>query len=238
MREKVVGWLKDRVFDWGKDQIAAMKSEQEIREALDAFIEREAKVNDLCDIAEEIDFEGVCEYVQSDEFREDIKRRLLSGNKKERGVARETIEKKAYAYAGAHTDMARKRVSRFVSLATDILRSFYEKEIGKGDLLSIMLVQDHITEEADNIVERICERIARESSESSVYTPEEFLSLAESGSIDEMSKRVDDLIQVASTKHPLFPDYGYKITNEYGAAQFISRPLSEEALRKYIWQFG
>ena len=87
MKETVIGWLKERAFDWAKDQIASRTSEQEIRSALNAFIERENKVNELCSIAEEIDFEGVCKYVQSDEFRVDIERRLLSGSKKN-GVLR------------------------------------------------------------------------------------------------------------------------------------------------------
>ena len=153
MKETVIGWLKERAFDWAKDQIASRTSEQEIRRALNAFIERENKVNELCSIAEEIDFEGVCKYVQSDEFRVDIERRLLSGSKKERGIARKTIEQKAYAYGGAQTDEARKRVSRFVSLATDILRSFYEKELGKGDLLSIAYIQDCVSEVGEKVDE-------------------------------------------------------------------------------------
>lgn len=228
MKETVIGWLKERAFDWAKDQIASRTSEQEIRSALNAFIERENKVNELCSIAEEIDFEGVCKYVQSDEFRVDIERRLLSGSKKERGIARKTIEQKAYAYGGAQTDEARKRVSRFVSLATDILRSFYEKELGKGDLLSIAYIQDCVSEVGEK-VDELTEKVEALSE----YSLDHVLDMVKKGQFDEISGRTDRMLRAMSTEHPLFPDYGYGFTHDYGKTQLISMPLSDEAERKH-----
>jgi len=53
-------------------------------------------------LAEEIDFEGLCNYVQSDVFFDDVHTRLMSGNSKERGRARESIEKSISFFACTH----------------------------------------------------------------------------------------------------------------------------------------
>lgn len=233
MKEKLIAWLKGMAFDKAKELFETKKTEQQIDAALDAFFVRQSKINELCSLVEEIDFEGLCSFIQSDAFLVDVQTRLLSGKSKERGQARKSIEERAYAYAGAQTEESRKRTSRFVTLAIDIIREFYVQQFGKGNLLNIVLIQDHVSEIADEKTRELSDKFDKAVKQLAVYSPEYMRSLALEGKIEEASQKLNDLIHAASTKHPLYPDYGYAISCDYGSAQLISHPISEVAKIKY-----
>lgn len=72
-------------------------------------------------LEEEIDFEGLSDYIRGNMI-EDIKLRCF-GNKRERGLARESLVSKARIYASAKTDISTKRSLRFANVVLTHSRS-------------------------------------------------------------------------------------------------------------------
>ena len=76
-------------------------------------MERQREYEEFCTLAEEIDFQGLLEYID-DKFLDLINKRLFSLNKKERGMAREKIINGAIEWSKANTKQARFRVIKFI----------------------------------------------------------------------------------------------------------------------------
>ena len=79
-----------------KNKILDIKKQHDIRDRLDAFIDRKLDENYNCSLEEELDFGGLIEYI-SGSFLNDMEKRLF-GNLRERRAAHKTIVEKAIAY--------------------------------------------------------------------------------------------------------------------------------------------
>ena len=91
-----------------------------------AYIERQRKYNEMCTLAEEIDFQGLIEYIQNN-LLEQAGVRIFHPNSKKRGQARKEIVDAAVVFSKARTEGARYRVSNCIYICLDIIRGFYEK---------------------------------------------------------------------------------------------------------------
>ena len=56
-------YLAEIGFDAGKGFLINKQEEMEIRKEISRYIERQRKYNELCSLAEEIDFEGIIKYL-------------------------------------------------------------------------------------------------------------------------------------------------------------------------------
>ena len=119
LTEKVIGVIADIGIDVAKEHFKNKLLEVKAKEKLSEYLTRQKKYNFDCSLEEEIDFEGLAEYIHND-LMDDVKIRLF-GKKRERGVARETIADKAAAYAQAKTKLSRNRAKH---LAVTIKVSF------------------------------------------------------------------------------------------------------------------
>lgn len=90
-------YLVEIGLDAGKDFFSNKFNEHEIRKNLKDYIERQRNINELAILSEEIDFQGLKNYLFAD-FLDDIKIYLFD-RKVQRDTMRKEIIAKAYNYA-------------------------------------------------------------------------------------------------------------------------------------------
>ncbi|WP_270261164.1 hypothetical protein [Dorea amylophila] len=95
---------------------------------------KQSSLNFYALLEEKIDFEGLSDYIRGNMI-EDIKLRCF-GNKRERGLARESLVSKARIYASAKTDISTKRTIKIVTDIADVLYQYYRSKVNR-DLLFI-----------------------------------------------------------------------------------------------------
>ena len=112
-----------------------------LKNNLKGFIEREEKYNALCSLSEEIDFQGLLEYIEVN-LLNDVSNGIFKQNKKERETAKKYIIDRAVEYilfsriidravefSKAETKEARQRVTRIIDISLNIIKDFYKREI-------------------------------------------------------------------------------------------------------------
>ena len=88
--EKVIGVIANIGIDVAKERFKNKRLEAKAKEKLSEYLIRQKKYNFDCSLEEEIDFEGLAEYIHND-LMDDVKIRLF-GRKQEHRIAREAIE--------------------------------------------------------------------------------------------------------------------------------------------------
>ena len=141
-----------------KDRFKKKLDENRIRAALSEYVERQRKYNLLCSLAEEIDFQGLIEYI-SDNLLDVVNVRLFDPNKKKRVQARDEAISAAIAYSEASTEQAKYRISTCISICLDIIRNFYKTGISIKDYILaseiVDAVADSLKEETETVTTAI-----------------------------------------------------------------------------------
>lgn len=224
----VVGTISDYVLDIGvdavKDKIKDARENAEIRRKLNGFLDRQHRYNLNCSLEEEIDFQGIAEYIRGD-LLEDVKRRLF-GNVVERRLARQSIMDKAAHYAQAKTRIAGDRARRLVSVSIDILRSFYRKKVNRKLEFIAAEIEDTVIDEMTVQHQSLEKKIE----ESSVLSIDRNISLIQAGNTDLVEHNFSTFIKGISIAHTLPQNFKFGF-NEHG--QLISVPISKDALERY-----
>ena len=235
--EYMTGLGLDAVKDKFKEKI----DEKKLRSALTSFIESQREYNEICTLAEEIDFQGLVDYIRNN-LIDDTGTRIFDPSPKKRGQARRDIVCAAVAYSKANTDKARYRVSKCISICLDIIRNFYEsRHLSIKDFLLADLMVDAVTEEVhaaesttiaalDEAKEEI---LARIDSSGSLFSIEKAITLAEAGEIDAIGLGIRKMLDHISPDHPYYPHFGY----DYKNGMILSRPLTDEAKKLYPPKF-
>lgn len=149
--ETVSGYLANLGLDAIKTKIKNRIDEKKLRESLLAYIESQQKYNEMCSLAEEIDFQGLIDYIKNN-LIDATGTRFFDPNRNKRGQARQQIVDAAVAFSKADTDEAKFRVSKYISICLDIIRGFYEEHhlSLKEFLLSDMIV-DAVADEVAEV---------------------------------------------------------------------------------------
>lgn len=148
-------------FDACKDRIKGRMDETKLKSALIAYIERQRKYNDICTIAEEIDFQGLAEYISSS-LIDDTVTRVFDPNKKKRATARQSVIDRAVAYSKADTEERKKRVGTLVAVCLDIVHDFYKSQFTPKEYLLAAEIVDAVSEAVtDAVSEAVTEDVTR-----------------------------------------------------------------------------
>lgn len=244
-----MGYLVDYVvnlgLDVGKDKIDSRREEREIRESLRSFIERQRKIEELSSIAEEIDFQGLADYMQGD-LVEDIKL-CLFGKLGQRRAARKIIITKAVEYSYAKNDISRKKVTKLISDILEILKHYYRSKVGREYLLLAAEVVDeisidveeqldqrehNITRAIDNASNKVGEQIINVLVDNP-YTLDANLQLLQQGNIEKVESNLNTMFNCMSNVHTLNPYYRFGYKMEDGILHLVSQPTSDESIIKY-----
>lgn len=226
-------------FNVAKNKISDIKKQRDIRNKLDAFINKKLDENYHCSLEEELDFGGLVEYINSN-FLDDMEKRLF-GNLKERRSAHKTIIAKAVAYSQAKNGISRKRATKLISDAMCILRNFYKTRANKELLLVAAEIEDSILTEISEehnkqtttIMKRLDEIEASNLSTKDVVSVEKGLELVNSGQVATIEEKLTQFTNAMSSGHVLFPYYGFQLNTVNGKTQYQSVPLSKEAVKAY-----
>lgn len=223
----IVDYFVELGLSFVKDKITDSKEQREIHEILKALIERYKKTYDLCTMAEEIDFEGLSEYVLGI-LSVDVKKYLF-GEKAERDIAGQTIRQKVIAYSHASTASAQERVVDLITNILDILRNYYREKVDSRSLLMVAEITDYVDKQKQQIINEI----AKTKNDQNVMSVENMIQLIKQDKHYEVESCINSTLKCISTEHDLHPYYAFVPKIVGGNFQVYSEPLTSDAIRKY-----
>lgn len=241
------GTILNYVVDIGvnalKENIKNAQEEKELRCKLRDYLNRQHKYNFDCTIEEEIDFQGLSEYI-CNELLEDVKLRLY-GTDAQRGNARQSIMDKASIYAQSKTRISDTRARQMVSDALNIIRTFYRERVPR-DLKFISTevedtVIDEMTSQHQSLERKIdelsrkVEEVSKRDEKAAQLSIDKSISLIQNGEINLVEKALTTFLRGINVAHSLPDDFRFGV-NERN--QLVSVPLSGESLRRYPPRFS
>lgn len=220
-----------------KDKILPAREEKILRERFEVFVEEQRKINERSLRDEEIDFEGLANYLRRDLFDEVDK--YLTANWRTREPIKASIIRKAVAYAQANTPISRKRAVEFTETAIGLI--YYYKRSKLSD--DLKLITAEMQECVVDTVETAVGNQTRELKKFGAETRDELknaivqnnllsidrnVELLQLGQIEQVVMNIQSALKAMSSTHRLFPDYGYGYNGK-----IYSKPFTKDALVKY-----
>lgn len=218
-----------------KDKIIDQSSSREIQERIRNYLKRQSSLNFYVSLEEEIDFEGLSDYIRGNMI-EDIKMRCF-GNKRERGMARESLVSKARIYASVKTDISTKRAIKIVTDIADVLYQYYRSKANRELLFIAGEIEDSIQEEHVKTRELVIsksEHLEDMIRNNTALSIDNSLKQIAVGDIKDVENNLGSYMNAISAKHTLFPYFGFRMTKEN---KITSVALTEDAKIKYPEKF-
>ena len=230
--------IKDALFDTGveiiKSRYKDFKLRRAMEERLEQYLERQQKLNLVCTVDEEVDFQALAEYIRS-ELIEDAELRFF-GSTDERRTARYTILSKTRQYARANTSLAESRAIKMVDTSLNILLVFFRKNVSWEQRFMAAEIVDEVNGHTDEALKKISGHLNDLSEKVDglcVGSVEANIKLAKEGNLDQVRENMLTIQQSITPQHPLFPDYGYAFSD----GRMYSKPLTADAKGKYPSKF-
>ena len=240
--ENIVPKWWDIVLDMGlkvlEGKIKSVHEQKELQEKLEKYLSRKLRENLLSSREEEIDFEGLADYIRS-ELIVDMQTRLF-GSREERNFARLNILRKSVVYAQAHTKLSIDRVERMVTSLMDLLKYFYQKKIPREMRLVAGIIVDDLEEhqkaQTDTITKSVTETkemLAQEIRTQGLLSADRNIELLQKGNYAEVEQNVTAAIRAIGSLHPLNPYYRIGIRTIDGREEFFSCPTVKNMPKEY-----
>lgn len=235
--ETAAEYLTDLGIEATKDNVKNKLDEKKLRESLMAYIESQQNYNEMCSLTEEIDFQGLIDYIKNN-LIDATGTRFFDPNRNKRRQARQQIVDAAVVFSKADTDEAKFRVSKYISICLDIIRGFYEEHhlSLKEFLLSDMIVDavaDEVAEAQTTLMTAVDsaknEILAKIDNTGSLFSVDKALAFAKAGETDTIRDGIKKILDHISLEHPYYPHFGY----DYRNGMILSKPLTEEAKKLY-----
>lgn len=232
--------LVDYIVTLGLDSFKGFIGEKydahRMKEAILSYVEKQRNINLNCTLEEEIDFEGVVEYLCND-LHEDIEQRLTGENSEIRGRAHRHIVEMAVAYAQAHTPSQVKRVKKMVSDALNILRSFYNEKLSREQKLLATRIAEDVEQNTAQQLKEHTTTIIQAFEKGSPLSHDQARRLAQEGKLDELADALTDFTDTVSATHELKGYYGFEPKKVNGKQKLVSVALTKEAQILYPPRF-
>lgn len=235
IQKMVIDSIEQLAMKAGENYIGEKINKRKVQEKLHNYLEQQRKLNIMCRLAEEIDFQGLVEYIEGN-FLEDVSTRVFCANSIKREKGRSSVINAAITFSKANTAQSRWRVTRLVNAAIGIIRDFYKKGISKNDLFLADEIVEAVSQNTQQTERRLTEQIqgvqaAVESTIKSTATTaiDNKVKLAMQGDQQLLEKTFQADFAAVSVFHPLHPDYGYMMSKD----RLISQPLTPQAQEKY-----
>lgn len=216
-----VEYLTNLGFDAGKDFLVDAKRKAEAKDKICNYIKLQAGINELCSLAEEIDFMGIIEYLSND-LLEDVKIYLFS-EKENREKMKKSILESAYRYSRPNTVNQRERVNKIINDSLKILRAFYRNQIDNKDLFLISAeIVDSLDESIKTNTDKLEKKIDNVAHE-----------------IAEIKKQSDDVkLMKGNCNGVISQNHLFETANKFIMANYIKeryrkKELCEEEIQKY-----
>jgi len=214
----------------GMNHFKNKADEHKLRTALEVYIKEQEQYNELCALAEEIDFQGLVEYIDQN-FADDLEKRFFAVKKEKRGIAFNEIVEAAIVYSKAEKPEAKKRVSKCIAICLNIVRKFYKDKISKKEYILAAEVVDAvvepISEQLNDVRNVLSQKI--DSFGKSNFSLDSFVKEVKVGNYKSINSNLKTIFHVINQEHPLNPDYGFAFDGE----KLVSTPLSNDAIIKH-----
>ena len=224
----IADYIGNLALEAGKSHLKDDIDKKKLRKALSDLIKRHRKYNEICARAEEIDFQGLIDYIEGN-LLNDVVTRIFNHDKAKRREARNSVIKKAIEYSHAKTDESKRRVAIIISFCLDIIHDFY-LTLNNQDYIIASHIIDEINNDTKETVQSSEKRIANLVEHNRpLVSMDKAVELSKLGDLNTIENGIKDMLDVISTKHPLYPYYGYELHN----SKLRSKPLTNEAIQKY-----
>ena len=236
MLETIAEYVAGLGLAAAKNHFSGRLDEKKLRDALTSYIERQQKYNKLCTLVEEIDFQGLVEYVNND-LIEKASTRIFAPSPKKRGQARQEIVDAAVLYSKAKTHESKLKVEKAIVICLDIIREFYHGQLSVTDYIITSDIVDAVSEVVQTsekmtvaaINDAKNEIITRYDREGSLFSLDKAVALTESGEVATVESGIRKVLDHISINHPYYPDFGY----DYRDGKMVSKPLTAEVKKLY-----
>lgn len=237
----VIEYIAELGMNYIKDRICQERDRKIIGERLKLFLEGQTRINELCSLEEEIDFEGLAGYIRSD-LMNDVQE-YLTGNWRERRKAHTSIINKVVIYSQANTSVSRRRAIEFTETAIEVIRFYLRSKLDED----LKLLAREIEETVDSSIEchsvqqtkelkqfgiKQKEQIVQELKEvienNNPMSIDKNIQLMQIGNIDQIEMHLQNFFKTMSGVHSLSPHYGFDYNGK-----IYSKPVTKEALEKY-----
>lgn len=151
-------YLTECALDAARDRIIDGVDKLKVRSNLSNYIDEKWKYNEVSTLAEEIDFQGLADYVKKD-LLDSVIPRLFSLDEQEQKQVRDSIANAAIAQSKAKTNEAKSRVKESILDCLDIIREFYYSHIGVEDRVLAAEVLKHMDQSTRQAVEDLVQVI-------------------------------------------------------------------------------
>lgn len=228
-------YLVELAIDAGKNQFGNKVNEQKLKSILSNYIESQRSYNEICALAEEIDFQGLVEYIKQD-LLDSVNVRLFAPQKGDRQQARERIVSAAITYSKANTSQAKCRVAKCIYDCLDMIRGFYAFDISKKEYLLASEIVDAVGKDTQEMVKKLEETVVSrlDNLESnltngSLFSIERATQLAGTGDLATIESGIKKMLDHISLEHPLSPDFGFT----YVDGNLRSKALTKDAEKRF-----
>ncbi len=236
MIETIAEYTAGLGLDAAKNHISGGLDEKKLRDTLTSYIEGQQKYNDICTMAEEIDFQELVEYI-SNNLIETTSTRIFSPNRKKRRQARQEIIDAAVSHSKANTPESRRRVGKTIAICLDIIHEFYQKQFTIKDYILTSEIVNAVSEEVQTSTNTTVaavnaakdEILAKISNDGTLFSLDKVVELAEGGNVGTVGSGIRKVLDHISVSHPYYPYFGY----DYQDGKMVSKPLSEQAKTLY-----
>lgn len=216
-------------IETAKHHFNAKIDEAELRNRLNVYLTKKQNDNDRCSLDEEIDFEGLMEYVE-EELIDVVEQRMFNPDRKARERARGDIISVALSYSKASTKKAENRIIKYLDDSMNIIRDFIKTGIPKKYCLWASEIVDAVRSDTEEIATEQTEQLKEAMEEvavkyRSLVSIEKGMELLETHQYETLNHDLQNLFGSFSVQHPLFPDFGV----DYYKSKLISKPLTDKA---------
>jgi len=156
--QNVKEWLTELALNAGKNLFSTKLDEKKLKLTFSDYLNGQQKYNEICALAEEIDFQGLVEYIEQN-LSEAPNNQLFSPSRKSRNQARNDMIAAAVEYSGAKTNQAKSRVENIISACLDIIYGFYASGISKEEYILAAKIVDAVNENMEELAEAIASKI-------------------------------------------------------------------------------
>jgi len=222
----IAGYIATIGLDSAKKQFDKKINEKKLHSELMSYVERQKKYNEISSLVEEIDFEGLTNYIRSN-LIDDVSVRIFDTDRKKRELARKEIINSAIAFSNAQNKEARVRVSKIVADCLDIIRDFYvNKHLSFKDYLLADTIVDPIVNAIGDSTNKVLNKL---DANASLFSIDKAVSLSKGGDYHSIETGINAVIDHVSLSHPQYPYYGF----DFRDGRMISKPLRPDAVEVF-----
>lgn len=205
--------------------------QQKINKKIKDYLLEKLKNNWFCTPEEEIDFEGLANYIRGD-LLADIEIRLF-GEKQERELARKRILEKAAIYASAKTKLSTARAQRMANDVVEMLKVFWRTQVPKELRMMSGEIIDDINQNTTEQIQRFSKEIEQKIDRSSIMSLDKNILSLKNGDIGAVEANINTFTNAISAEHRLPDYYRYEIRRIGNQDRIVSIPTNPEACKLY-----